>query len=84
MGDIDKNETVEEAANKELLEEIGMKADKITLEAKKLLVSAGCLSETSNVAIAIFYDDTILQEPVSDDGIIVDRHVIPLKMLING
>lgn len=78
VGDIDSGETVDEAAKKELLEEIGMKADKITIETKNMASSSGCLSETSNVAIADIYDDTILQEPVSDDGIIIDRHVIPL------
>jgi len=47
VGDEDYNETVEDALAKELLEETGYEADKITIESKMVSSSAGLTSETS-------------------------------------
>jgi len=79
VGDENKNETVEEGINKELLEETGYKADKITIKTTKLASSPGCVSETSTVAIADINNDEIIEPPVSDGGVITAIHKIPLN-----
>lgn len=73
VGDVRIGETIEDAIRTELLEETGLVADRIKIKANKVASSAGCTSETCTIAIAYIKDKTIVQEPVSDDGVIVDR-----------
>ena len=50
-----------------------MVAEKIEIKAKKIASSAGCVSETCTIAIAYINDKKEVKEPISDDGIIIDR-----------
>jgi len=79
VGDETKGETIRQAIRKELLEETGYKANKITIVAKNSAGSTGCLSETSTIAIADILKDKIFKKPVTDFGIIVDIHKIPFE-----
>lgn len=73
VGDENKNETVDEACNKELLEEIGMKASKFELCAKKVSTSAGLTDEICTIYKAYIKDDKIIKKPIDDGGVIADR-----------
>ena len=73
VGDERLNESIEDAVRAELLEEAGLIADRIEIKAKKVASSAGCISETCTIAIAHIKDKTIVNKPISDDGVIVDR-----------
>lgn len=73
VGDERAGETIEEAVKAELLEEAGLLADSIDIVARNVASSAGCVSETSAIAIAQISDKTIVQQPVDDGGVIVDR-----------
>lgn len=77
IGDIDKNESLKECINKELLEETGYKADKIFIELENSSTSAGLSSETITYATAIILNDKTEQKPISDGGIIVKREFVP-------
>ena len=79
VGDETKGETTRQAIRKELLEETGYKANKITISAKTVASSSGCTSETSTIAIADIFKDKIFKKPITDFGIIIDIHKIPLK-----
>lgn len=83
VGDIDKNETVLEAIKKELLEETGYNADKITILTDKVSSSSGCTSETLTFALVEIYNDEIKQEPQDDGAIILKRHCIELSEVKN-
>lgn len=73
VGDEREGETILDAIKAELLEETGYKADKITIVAKNISSSAGCVSEVATIAIAEIMEDKIAQQPVNDGGIIIDR-----------
>lgn len=73
VGDERKNESIEDAIKAELLEETGLVANKIQIKAHKVASSAGCVSETCVIAIAEIENKTPVQEPVNDDGVIVER-----------
>ena len=73
VGDERIGESIEDAIKAELLEETGLVAEKIEIKAKKVASSAGCVSETCTIAIAYIKDKKEVKEPISDDGIIVDR-----------
>ena len=73
VGDERIGESVEDAIRVELLEETGLCAEKIVIKSRNVASSAGCVSETFTVAIAYIKDKTILQSPISDNGVIVDR-----------
>lgn len=79
VGDETKGETIRKAVRKELLEETGYKAHKITIIAKNVSSSAGCTSETSTLAIADIIKDKIFKKPVTDNGINIAIHKIPLN-----
>jgi len=79
LGDIDKEETPKMAIKRELLEETGYKAKKITITAPLITSSAGLSSETSIYSIADIFDLKQHKEPVTDGGIIVKTHKIPLS-----
>lgn len=79
VGDNNRNETTMEAIQKELLEETGYKADSLSIVERQLSSSAGCVSETSTVAIADINGDKIFQQPVDDGGIIIKRHMVPIE-----
>ena len=76
LADIDKNETPKMAIKRELLEETGYRAKKITITAPLVTGSAGLSSEISVFSIADIYDLKQYQEPVSDGGIIIKRHKV--------
>ena len=73
VGDERIGESIEDALRAELLEETGLVADKIEIKANKVASSAGCVSETCTIAIAYIKDKTIVNKPVDDNGVIVDR-----------
>lgn len=73
VGDVRENETFEDAVRAELLEEAGLEAEKIIINARNIASSAGCVSETFTIATAIFKTKEYKQLPISDDGVIVDR-----------
>lgn len=77
IGDINTEETLEDCAKKELLEETGLYAAKIYKELENSSTSAGLSSETLTYVTAIVEDSRIINEPVSDGGIIIDRFFIP-------
>ena len=81
VGDENSKETVKDALAKELLEETGYEADKITIQSKNIASSPGCVSETSTIAIADINKDKIKQPPITDNGIIKNIHKVPVKNL---
>ena len=76
VGDVRNNESVEDAIKAELLEETGLIADSIKIVAKNIASSAGCISETYTIAIAHISKYKIVQEPIDDEGIILDRFIV--------
>lgn len=76
VGDERIGETVEDAIQAELLEEAGLKADKIKILTRKLASSPGCVSETITIAIAYISEYNVISKPVSDGGVIVDRILV--------
>lgn len=79
IGDIDKNESLIKCAKKELLEEVGLECDKLFVELKNCSTSSGLSSETLTYITAIVDNYQIINNPVSDGGIIVDRFLVPIK-----
>lgn len=73
VGDIRKNETIEDAIKTELLEETGLIAKKIEIKSYKNASSAGCLSETFVIAFAYIEDKKEFKKPIDDNGIIQER-----------
>lgn len=82
IGDVDKNEDVIECAKKELLEEAGLNASKIYLELKNCATSAGLSCETLTYITAIVEDDKIIQKPIDDGGIIVERFQVNANEIV--
>lgn len=80
VGDEKADETLEEALNKELLEETGYCAEKITVKVKNLVSSGGITSEKSTLAVADIYDLEKKAEPVDDGGVILKRVEVKLDM----
>lgn len=76
VGDENENETLMEAAKKELLEETGYRADLFEICAKKVSTSGGLTSEVSTILKAFIASDNVCQTPVNDGGVIVDRVLI--------
>lgn len=83
VGDENKDETVQDALKKELLEETGLKAEKFVIKNEILSSSAGCLSEVSLVAIAEIANSKQFITPVSDGGIIQDRIFVKISEIKN-
>ena len=83
VGDVRPNETIEDAIKTELLEETGLIAQKINIKARKVASSAGCVSETSTIAIAYIKNKKQIQPPTDDGGIIVDRIWVDKKNVYN-
>ncbi|MBQ3641990.1 NUDIX hydrolase [bacterium] len=83
IGDVRNDEDIISAAQTELIEETGYKAEKINLLMDNISASAGCLSETLAYVRADIYDIKQVSEPLSDNGVIVKHHIVPLKELNN-
>ncbi len=83
VGDERIGETVEDAIQAELLEEAGLKADKIKILTRKLASSPGCVSETVTIAIAYISEYNVISKPVSDGGVIVDRILVDRNNIHN-
>lgn len=83
VGDENSNESFEDALKKELLEETGLIADSFDIKTTKLSSSAGCVSEIATLAIAKISNSKKHITPISDDGIIQDRKIIPLQEIKN-
>lgn len=83
IGDIDKNETLEECIKKELLEETGLVANKIIIDLKNSATSAGLTSETLSFATAFVENYELQATPVSDDGVICDRFFVKAREIYN-
>ncbi|MBQ2644095.1 NUDIX hydrolase [bacterium] len=79
IGDNDCEENLSECAKKELLEETGLVAETFYTELLNSSTSAGLSSETLSYVTAIVEDYKIIQEPVSDGGIIIERFFVPMK-----
>jgi len=76
IGDNDCKEGLMDCIKKELLEEAGLVANEIYLELINSAASAGISSETLSFATAIVNCEKIVQEPISDGGIIVERFYV--------
>ena len=83
VGDERAGESTEDAIKAELLEEAGLIADKIEIKANKVASSAGCISETSTIAVAYIRHKQEQQIPIDDGGIIVDRVWVEKKNILN-
>ena len=79
IGDVREGETTEEAVKAELLEETGLEADAIKILMDNCATSGGCTSETVTLAKADISNPNEVQEPVSDHGVIVKRHRVPVN-----
>ena len=78
VGDEDKEETVDLALKKELLEETGYEAQTFRVMVKNMVSSGGLSSEKSTLAIGEIYDLEKKAVPVDDGGVIIDRIEVPL------
>ena len=83
VGDVRKNETIEDAIRCELLEEAGLVAESIEIKSRKVARSPGCTSEVCTIAFAKIKDKMPVQEPVTDGGIIVDRVWVKRNNIFN-
>lgn len=83
VGDENKDETVDEALRKELLEETGLMAESFKICSRKVSSTGGLTSETSTIAIAFIKDKTLKLKPVSDGGVIADRVYIKKSNIKN-
>ena len=79
VGDERENESIEDAIRAELLEEAGLKADRIEIKTRRAASSPGCVSETVTIAIAYIDEYKIIEEPIDDGGVIVDRVLVNIK-----
>ena len=78
IGDEINDESLSDCVKKELSEEAGIKADKIFIELYNSSTSSGLSSETLTYVTSITDDYSIINQPVSDGGIIVDRFLVPV------
>ena len=78
VGDERGDESIEDAIKAELLEEAGLKADRIEIKTRKAASSPGCVSETSTIAIAYIDKYDVVSKPVDDGGVIVDRMLVDI------
>lgn len=83
IGDNDCNESALECAKKELLEEAGLVASKVYLELVNCAASAGLSCETLTYVTAIVEDNKIIQNPIDDGGIIVERFQVSANEIVN-
>ena len=83
IGDINCNEDALECAKKELLEEAGLVASNVYLELVNCATSAGLSCETLTYVTAIVEDSTIIQEPIDDGGIIVERFQVDSNEIVD-
>ena len=79
VGDERTGESIEEAIHAELLEEAGLKADRIEIKTRNAASSPGCVSETVTIAIAYIDKYEIISDPIDDGGVIVDRVLVDIK-----
>lgn len=79
IGDKYKNDTIEKALKRELLEETGMLCYDFKIISKNVASSSGLSSEVCTIAFAYINDDTLYKKPISDGGIIVNRMKIPIS-----
>ena len=79
VGDERQGESIEEAIQAELLEEAGLRADRIEIKTRRAASSPGCVSETVTIAIAYIDKYEIVSEPIDDGGVIVDRVLVNIK-----
>lgn len=78
VGDERGDESIEDAIRAELLEEAGLKADRIEIKTRRAASSPGCVSETSTIAIAYIDKYDVVSKPVDDGGVIVDRVLVDI------
>ncbi len=83
IGDNDCFETLIECAKKELLEEAGLRANKIFVELTNCSTSSGLSSETLSYTTAFVENYEIIQKPISDGGIIVERFFVPADNILS-
>ena len=79
VGDERIGESVEDAIRSELLEETGLKADNISIVTRRVASSPGCVSEVVTIAIANINGYNIVSEPLSDNGVIQRRKLVPIN-----
>ena len=78
VGDERKGESIEDAIRSELLEEAGLRADRIEIKTRRAASSPGCVSETVTIAVAYINEYKIVSKPVDDGGVIVDRVLVDI------
>ena len=79
VGDERYGESIEEAIQTELLEEAGLKADRIEIKTRRAASSPGCVSETVTIAIAYIDKYEVVSESIDDGGVIVDRVLVDIN-----
>ena len=79
VGDEREGESIEDAIRAELLEEAGLKADKIEIKTRRAASSPGCVSETVTIAFAYINKYNVIEEPIDDGGVIVDRVLVDIN-----
>lgn len=82
IGDVNCDESMLECAKKELLEETGLIADSLYIELENCSTSAGLSCETLSYVTAIVNEYKIIQEPIDDGGIIVERYLVPVNEIL--
>ena len=83
VGDERIGESIDDAIVSELLEETGLKADRIEIKTRKAASSPGCVSEVITIAIAYINEYNIVSNPISDGGVILDRILVDRKNVHN-
>lgn len=81
VGDVREGETITDAIKTELLEETGLKVDRIEIRASNVASSAGCVSETYTIAIAYVNEYKEYQKPVDDGGVIAKRELVQIDKI---
>lgn len=81
VGDERSDETLNEALNKELLEETGYRADSFRVLVNNLVTSGGMTSEKSTLAMAEITDLEKKMAPVDDGGVIYKRVEIEISKI---
>jgi len=82
IGDINTNETLLECTKKELLEEAGLKTDKLYVELTNSSASSGLTSETLTYVTAII-DNPEFKESITDGGIIAKKFYVKVNDILN-
>ena len=83
IGDVITSESLLECAKKELKEETGLVASKTFIECTNCSASSGLTSETLSYVTVIVDKYDIIETPITDGGVIVDRFFVNSKDVVS-